>query len=84
MDSDEGFIKYKRYDDECETILSFSWSAGVHAGGDSVMAQEILQCVLSGGKNSSASGSVNAMGCAIVALAADESAKTGKIVTLKS
>ncbi|MBR2906204.1 MAG: Gfo/Idh/MocA family oxidoreductase, partial [Lentisphaeria bacterium] len=82
VDSAEGIIKYKRYDEECETILSFSRSGGVHAGGDTVMAQEIMQCVLSGGKDSSASGSANAMGCALVALAADESAKTGKIVPL--
>ena len=82
VDSAEGIIKYKRYDEECETLLSYGKAGGVHAGGDSVMAQEIIQSVLSGGKNSSASGSVNAMGCAIVALAADESAKTGKIVCL--
>lgn len=75
-----GTLRYRRYGDDHETKLEFI-SRGGHGGSDLVMAQEIMDAMLNG-KSISVSGSVNGLACAKVALAADESAHTGKIVTL--
>lgn len=74
-----GTIRYKHYDDPCAVTLNFP--GGGHGGGDEVMVHELSQALLTG-KSVSASGSSNGLDCARVALAADEAARTGRIVDL--
>ena len=76
-----GTIKYRHYDDPCTVTLQFP--GGGHGGGDAVMVHELSEALLEG-KNISASGSSNGFDCARAALAADLSARTGKIVPLEN
>ena len=75
-----GTVMYKHYDDSCTVTLKFA--GGGHGGGDSVMVRELSAALLEG-KNIAVSGSSNGFDCALAALAADLSAQTGKIVSLK-
>jgi len=77
-ESISGVLAFRRYDEPYETRLVYY--GGGHGGGDQVMAKEIMGALLSG-KKIVVSGSQNGSACAKVALAADESARTGKIVT---
>ena len=74
-----GVLRYRRYGDPCVTSLEFN--GGSHGGGDPVMAEEIVESLLND-TPLAVSGSANGLACARVALAADESALTGKVVTL--
>ena len=71
--------RYRRYGDPVTTALEFS--GGGHGGGDPVMAKEIVDSLLND-TPLEVSGSANGLACARVALAADLSARTGKIVEL--
>lgn len=73
-------IRYKRYLDEYETLLQLPGDGG-HALADKNMAKELVESLLKG-EDRSCSGSVNGLACARVALAAHESALTGRIVSL--
>ena len=82
VDSDNSWIKHRKLGEEVTTVLRFEHSDfGTHAGGDKVMATEVADALISG-KTLAISGSSNALDCAIVALAADESMRTGKIIFL--
>ena len=74
-----GTVRYRRYGDDVVTTLQFT--GGGHGGGDPVMAKEIVEALLND-KPLDVSGSANGLACARVALAADLSARTGKIVSL--
>ena len=74
-----GVIRYRRYTDPCVTALEFTGDG--HGGGDAVMAKEIVESLLND-TPLNVSGSANGLACARVALAADLSARTGKIVEL--
>ena len=74
-----GMLRYRRYGDAVTTTLEFS--GGGHGGGDPVMAKEIVGSLLND-TPLAVSGSANGLACASVALAADISARTGKIVTI--
>ena len=74
-----GMLRYRRYGDTVTTTLEFS--GGGHGGGDPVMAKEIVDSLLND-TPLAVSGSANGLACARVALAADISARTGKIVSL--
>ncbi len=74
-----GTLRYRRYGDACETMLTFV--GGGHGGGDEIMASEVMESWLSGQKTT-ASGSINGMNCARVAIAADLAARTGRVVEL--
>ncbi len=74
-----GTVKYRRYDEPYSTELNFA--GGGHGGGDGVMAKEVVESLLND-TPLHVSGSANGLACARVALAADESARTGKIVAL--
>lgn len=74
-----GTVKYRRYDEPYSTELKFA--GGGHGGGDGVMAKEVMESLLNDAPLR-VSGSANGLSCARVALAADESARTGRIVTL--
>jgi predicted dehydrogenase len=74
-----GTVKYRRYDEPYSTELKFA--GGGHGGGDGVMAKEIMASLLNDAPLN-VSGSANGLMCARVALAADESARTGRIVAL--
>ena len=73
-------IRYKRYLDECETTLHMPGDGG-HSLADKNMSRELVEALLNG-EDRSCSGSVNGLACARVALAAHESALTGKVVSL--
>ena len=75
-----GTIRYRRYGDEDVTLLNFT--GGGHGGGDPVMAREIVGGLLDD-KPSGVSGVENGYGCALVALAADESMRTGRAVRIQ-
>ena len=75
-----GMLTYKHYDDPVQVTLHFG--GGGHGGGDSVMAKELSDSWLAE-KPLSISGSANGLVCARAALAADESARSGRIVDLK-
>jgi predicted dehydrogenase len=81
VNSDEYYIRYRRYSEYAETTLRYA-PTGSHGGGDAVMARELASALLHGGQTE-VSGSSNALDCALVALAADESMRTGKIVSLE-
>ena len=74
-----GILRYRRYSDRCITTLEFTGDG--HGGGDPVMAKEIMDSLLND-TPLSVSGSANGLACARVALAADLSARTGRIVSL--
>ena len=74
-----GSLKYRRYGDSFTTELHFH--GGGHGGGDRIMAAEIMDSLLDD-RPCTVSGSVNGLACARTAFAADESARTGKIVSL--
>jgi len=74
-----GLLRYRRYGDPVTTTLEFP--GGGHGGGDPVMAKEIVGALLDGAPLG-VSGSGNGLACARVALAADLSARTGRIVEL--
>ena len=74
-----GTIRHRRFDEEGVTVLQFV--GGGHGGGDPVMAREIIGGLLSG-TQSAESGVENGYGCALVALAADESMRTGRPVRI--
>ena len=74
-----GTVRYRRYNDPVVTTLEFK--GGGHGGGDPVMAKEIVGSLLND-TPLEVSGSANGLACARVALAADLSARTGKIVSL--
>ena len=74
-----GVLRYRRYGDPCVTALEFTGEG--HGGGDPVMAKEIVASLLND-TPLTVSGSANGLACARVALAADLSARTGKIVSL--
>ena len=74
-----GMLTYKHYDDPVQVTLHFG--GGGHGGGDSVMAKELSDSWLEE-KPLSISGSANGLACARAALAADESARSGRIVEL--
>jgi len=74
-----GSLKYRRYGDGFTTELHFH--GGGHGGGDRIMAAEIMDSLLDD-RPCTVSGSVNGLACARTAFAADESARTGKIVAL--
>lgn len=78
-EAESGTIRYKHYDELCETCLKFT--GGGHSGGDEVMVREIADAVLNN-KELAVSGSVNGLACARVALAADKSVETGKIIRM--
>ena len=75
-----GVITYSRLDEPYVTTLKFK-GCNTHGGGDEIMAEEVMKAVLEG-KSMAVSGSANGLDCARVALAADESALTGKTVSL--
>jgi len=81
VNSDEYFIRYRRYGEPADTTLRYDCT-GTHGGGDAVMAKEVIDALLHGGQTD-ISGSSNGLDCALVALAADESMRTGKIVSLE-
>jgi len=74
-----GTLSYKHYDDPVMVTLKFG--GGGHGGGDAVMAKELADSWLAE-KPLAVSGSENGLSCARAALAADESARTGRIVNL--
>lgn len=74
-----GILRCRCYGEECESVYNFA--GGGHGGGDQCMEKEILEALLNGGCGG-VSGSANGFDCARVALAADLSARTGKVVTL--
>ena len=74
-----GTVRYRRYDEPYSTELKFA--GGGHGGGDGVMAKEVMESLLNDAPLN-VSGSANGLMCARVALAADESARTGRIVAL--
>lgn len=74
-----GIVRYRRYGDEYETTLHFQGDG--HGGGDKVMAREVVDSLLDAGKGG-CTVSRHGLDCAIVALAADESVRTGKVVEL--
>ena len=82
MDHHTKTLRYKRYLDEYETILRFPGGEGGHILADTAMAKELVASLLAG-KDHSCSGSVNGLACARVALAAHESALTGRIVAIE-
>jgi predicted dehydrogenase len=75
-----GSLKYKRYSDEFVTELGFP--GGDHGGGDSIMARELVDTLLSEKDCSMVSGVKNGLDCAIVALAADKAMNEGIIVNI--
>lgn len=75
-----GVITYSRLDEPYVTTLKFK-GCNTHGSGDEIMAEEVMKAVLEG-KSMAVSGSANGLDCARVALAADESALTGKTVSL--
>ena len=81
LDHYSKMIRYKRYKDEYETLLQLP-GAGTHAPADISMSRELVKSLLDGTEYS-CSGSTNGFDCARVALAAHESALTGRIVTLE-
>ena len=81
VNSDENFIRYRRYGEDAETTFRFRCSGG-HGGGDEVMAREVADALIRG-TQPEISGSSNALDCAVTALAADESMRTGKIISMK-
>lgn len=82
---DAGFLRYRRYGDAAETTVDFRpairEAEGGHGGGNAVMARELCDYLL-GGPSRPASGTRNALACAVAALAADESMRTGKVITI--
>lgn len=74
-----GCLTYKRYTDDHSVTLKYAGDG--HGGGDRFMAMEIIENLLSG-KGKIVSGVQNGCDCALVALAADESMRTGRIVRL--
>jgi len=75
-----GTLRYRRYTDPYETTLTFK--GGGHGGGDEVMVHEVGDS-LHGSVKPVSSRASNGFDCARVALAADLSARTGKIVSVE-